>query len=319
MAAPAGASNSTFSRRVAPFVPVALSLLLSRSILPVAAPEGEAEAPNANGGAPVVATCEADIGSVEVCHSYYPTGCSKSAHPAYDPYLNLLKNQLLPPSSPALLQLDRQAFIDLNSKTPAGLRTGNHAQFSQQLGALQEGQVASLIGYLYYAQYGGKSESVNCQLGDPDEIDFHIGIGFDPTLAGKLSQHQRLTPDENATLEPTSVIVEMTPHYRAHFEPDWTLDALKNVLGRQVRVTGQLLIDNEHVAGNANCGAPHADTSKCWRFSAWELHPVTKFEICQSDSQPCAAGDWVALEAMPQAASNNSPANSAPAAGAKTR
>lgn len=315
MASPTGGSNSAFSRRVAPFAPLALSLLLSRAVIPVAAPDHDAETAN-GGGAAVVETCEADIDSVEVCHSDYPTGCSKSTRPAYDPYLNLLKNQLIRPSTPAVLPLDQQGFANLNSKTPPGLNSRNQAQFSQQLAQLHEGQVASLIGYLYYARLGGKGETVNCQLNDPDEIDYHIEIGFDPSLASKILNRQKLSTDEHAALEPTSVIVEMTPHYRERWEPEWTLDALKSVLGRQVRVTGQLLIDNEHNAGNATCGALHPDTSKCWRFSAWELHPVTRFEVCQSTPQPCTAatGTWVALEDT-QTASNTP----APSPAAQTR
>ena len=41
-------------------------------------------------------------------------------------------------------------------------------------------------------------------------------------------------------------MVEMTPQYRADFAPEWTIEALKKLLGKQVRVVGQLMADNEH-------------------------------------------------------------------------
>jgi hypothetical protein len=331
-----GSMGGGFIRRVAPFAPLALSLLMSRAVIPNGAPAPAIATPASATGIATTpsaiaanATCASDVDTVQTCHSEYPTGCSRSPHPDYDAYLNLLKNRLISPSAPAVVQLDERGFSDLNSKTPTGLTSKNHQQLANQLAALNEGKVGSVIAYLYYARFGGTSETVNCELHDPDEIDYHIGIGFDPSIAGKLVSKANMSPEENSALETTSVIVEMTPHYRARFEPGWTLDALKPLVGRQVRVTGQLLIDNEHVAPNANCGAPNANTSTCWRFSAWELHPVTRFEICQSTSQVCTAnsGEWVALEnfgqtagtGTPPATAMPSPSATSPASGTPSR
>jgi len=49
-----------------------------------------------------------------------------------------------------------------------------------------------------------------------------------------------------------------------------------------------LLMDNEHNIKSQNCGYPFgAPTDKCWRASAWELHPVIQFYVCD-DTKPCA-------------------------------
>ena len=45
-------------------------------------------------------TC-GSISGLSDCHSAYPTGCSHSANPQYDAYLNLLKNQTPAPTLPA--------------------------------------------------------------------------------------------------------------------------------------------------------------------------------------------------------------------------
>jgi hypothetical protein len=35
------------------------------------------------------------------------------------------------------------------------------------------------------------------------------------------------------------------------------------------------------------------------RATAWEVHPVTGFEVCQGTKKQCDAGDkWVALESL---------------------
>jgi hypothetical protein len=56
------------------------------------------------------------------------------------------------------------------------------------------------------------------------------------------------------------------------------------VVGRQVKVVGQLLVDNEHNRDSDNCARSGADKTKCWRASIWELHPVTNFLVCSTDS-----------------------------------
>ena len=281
-------SSGTAARTAAGLAPLALALLLQQSVLP-----GGSTPPPATGTLQP-AVCADDIGDFRTCHTDYPTGCTKAGR--YDAALNLLKNQLTPPATPPVQFLGQTDVASLESKLPKGLSKSNHGSFTDALAQLGEGHVYGVHGYLYYAQKGGTSESSNCQLGDIDAIDFHIGIGFDPAVAAKLLAKKagtgKLTDDENASLNKTSMIVEMTPHYRFQFKPDWTLPAVQAVVGHQVRVTGLLLVDNEHFEAKDDCAFSQA--ASCWRATVWELHPVTQFQFCNSTA-PCAddSPNWV--------------------------
>ncbi len=294
----------TLTRHVAPFAPLALALLMSRAVLPPQ--EGKVQETEATTQLAAV-PCD-EVLDFQDCHSRYPTGCSKSG--GYDAYLNLLKNQLIPP--PATLAgvnfLTSEDFKHLDKSTPASLGRSNHLQLKDDLAKLGEGSMSGVIGYLYYAKKTGP-ESSNCQLDSTDKegtnVDYHIGIGFDPSLAQSLRTHQHLSRDALKAVTQTSVIVEMTPHYRYLYGGDnWTIDGLQNVVGRQVRVVGQLIIDSEHNIPSQNCAIATAAQQKltCWRASAWELHPVTRFQVCKQDSCSQDSPDWLELEAAGQAA-----------------
>lgn len=232
----------------------------------------------------VAVKCE-NVENMQTCHADYPTGCSPSA--GYDAYLNLLKNQLAAPpaASQSVPVLGQSDYEHLDQNTPPSLSKDNHKQFQKQLQDLGEGKQHQVIGYLFYVKQSG-AESSNCELSGPDDVDFHIGIGFDTVIAAKAKSGKKLTSAEANK----AVIVEMTPHYRAAFHPEWTIGALQGVVGQQVRVTGQLIVDNEHNVPSQNCGLPNAGSS-CWRASVWELHPVTKFEVCNKPGNDCATND----------------------------
>ena len=156
-----------------------------------------------------------------------------------------------------------------------------------------------MIAYLYYFQVTG-AESSNCQLTGPDKnggnVDFHVGIGFDKTLLGQVNASSPANPPK--ALQQSSVIVEMTPHYRAQFQDGiWTIANLRAALGHKVRVVGQLLADSEHNKPTDNCALADtaAQKSHCRRDSIWELHPVTIFEYCKDDSCTQNSGDWIPL------------------------
>jgi hypothetical protein len=127
-------------------------------------------------------------------------------------------------------------------------------------------------------------------------VDFHIGIGFDPALTSQVNLKNPAKPPK--ILEQKSVVVEMTPHYRARFQDGvWTLANLKPALGHKVRVVGQLLVDSEHNRPSDDCALDGTTAQKnhCWRYSIWELHPVTRFEYCNDDSCKQDSTDWVPL------------------------
>lgn len=228
------------------------------------------------------------------CHSRYPAGCNKNGK--YDAALAFLKNRTDFPvvtSAPLLQQAD---YAKLEALTPAGLGTNNHGAFIEQLKAVGEQQQHVVVGYLYPSKTEG-AESSNCALeGKEDEVDFHIYVGFDPGIAQQLRDNKSFTGPAKSALNRQSVIVEMTPQFREQFEPDWTFDNIKALIGRQVKIAGQLLIDNEHNIRTQNCGLPGADQSTCWRASAWELHPVTQFWVCPTDSCEVDGTAWVSVQ-----------------------
>jgi hypothetical protein len=294
--------SSNASRTVAPLAPLAIALVMG-ALLPSGHKNiSESEMPTET----EAAVCTDDIVSFQDCHSRFPNGCSAKA--GYDPYLNLLKNQLTPPaptSKPEQVFTTLKAFENLDKNTPPDLTRSNHEQFKDDLAKLGEGKRFEVVGFLYYAQVTG-AESSNCLLdskGDHEgtNVDFHIGIGFDPDLAQKVTPNSKPKGPLLKQLQQNSIIVEMTPHYRFSFEEGiWTIDNLQNALGKQVRVVGQLLIDSEHNLPGQNCAL--ATTSKerqsCWRASTWELHPVVEFQVCKTDScgANSAVSDWAELD-----------------------
>lgn len=314
-------TSKTFRRHVAPFAPVALALAMGS--LSNSGNQATQQAGTSAGGV-VAEKCE-DVTDFQDCHSRYPAGCSAAG--GYDAYLNLLKNDLIapPPPSTGVKFLAQSDYANLDSSIPAGLSRSNHSQYESQLSRLGEGQTRGVIGYLYYFQPTG-AESSNCELtgpaDDPDKsnVDYHIGIGFDPATAQGLRGDQSVAEraavarkhsggkassgSGASTLQQTSVIVEMTPHYRFHFEHNiWNVENLKKAVGRQVRVVGQLIIDNEHNAPSQNCATATtaAEKQSCWRASVWELHPVERFQICAKDTNDCAENDaasWVELDQL---------------------
>ena len=127
-------NRGTVSRRVAPFAPLALALLLQRAVIPGGGGSGEEVEHGEE-----AAVCADDIEGFRGCHSEYPTGCTKAGK--YDAYLNLFKNQLIPPKTAPVGFLAKSDFANLDRNTPKDLTRGNHADMKDALGKLGEGQV----------------------------------------------------------------------------------------------------------------------------------------------------------------------------------
>jgi hypothetical protein len=301
MAANHSGTSRTLLRTVAPFAPLAIALAMN------AVPRGAAGPGAAPAGAPAGAaapapseitavTCE-EVADFQDCHTRYPAGCSAAA--GYDPALNLLKNALIPPPGPDPIKyLARADFANLDAQVPSGLSAHNHADYESDLAKLGEGQIYGIVGYLYYAQHTG-AESTNCQLTGPTSetnlqddytnVDFHIGIGFEPAPASAPGQH---------SLAQNSIIVEMTPYSRFLYENSaWTLANLKKAQDKLVRVVGQLMVDSEHNVPSQNCAVAKTtdQRNKCWRASVWELHPVVRFQVCPTTACTAESQDWVDL------------------------
>src|SRR5207247_2408946 len=128
MADDSSRGSSTFSRRVAPFAPLAIALLMSRAVLP--GREGKL-AESATPNDVEAARCD-DVLDFQDCHTRFPTGCSASA--GYDPYLTLLKNQLPPPSlASGASVLKQDNFQDSDRRTPPALDKSNRLDHKDEL------------------------------------------------------------------------------------------------------------------------------------------------------------------------------------------
>lgn len=223
------------------------------------------------------------------CHSRYPAGCD--AQGEYDATLAFLKNKT---EFPAQIDgvLDRSGFLAKEQNLPPGLAPDNHNKFVDQLSALGEGHLFQTVGYLYAIKQEHK-ESCNCELDTPDSVDYHMYIGYDAARAKEIT----LRSPAKLSDEAQTVIVEMTPQYRERFHPEWQYDTLKELVGKQVKITGQLLADNEHYVHGQDCA--RGETATCFRATIWELHPVTGFQVCAAGNCTATTGDWSDVIVVP--------------------
>lgn len=253
-----------------------------------------------------VTGCKPASLNTQTCHSKFLTGCTDSKR-IYDAYLNFLKNQIPAPDWSSTEFLDQNGFKSLEGQIPAGLTDTNHANFAPTLANLHEGNIVTVVGYLYFVEDTGKGakgsppvpETTNCKLRLPGSFDFHIGLGFDKSLADQI-RGTKIQPvfGSPAEMDKTSVVAEMTPHTR---HPKWTFARVNSLQGRQVKVVGQLMLDNLHLNAKDDCGLRNAGP-KCWRSTVWEVHPVSQFYVCNlsggcDKSSPDTA--WISLDNVP--------------------
>lgn len=252
-------------------------------------------------------TCPKTGMTLQVCHDKFPDGCSASAHPTYDAYLDFLKDQDPGPTLASTKDLAAADFPALESKLPKTLKATNHPTFANQFASLGEGNIYTVVAYLYFAEDTGKgtstvapnSETCNCKLTTANTFDYHLGIGFNAALAATArSAHPKSGDAEFTKLEKDSVVAEMTPATR---HPKWTFDRVNALQGQQVKVVGQLMVDNIHFNSKDDCDFTAAQPG-CWRSTVWEVHPITQFYVCKA-SAGCTisspASHWTNLDDMP--------------------
>ena len=122
------------------------------------------------------------------------------------------------------------------------------------------------------AKYSSGKESTNCNLKLQENNDYHLV----------------LTRVKNKP-ESQSITAEMTPRLRP---AGWTFTKLKELAEVQtyIRVTGYLMLDTQHI------GDAHPV-----RYTHWEIHPVTAFEVCTMTKAKCDDGEgWINLEDSPE-------------------
>jgi hypothetical protein len=254
-----------------------------------------------------VAGCDPGSLTTQTCHQQFPTGCTDAKAVTYDPYLNFLKDQTPGAALASTAVLGQTDFQSLEGKIPSGMTRKNHAHFASQLAPLGEGNIVTVFAYLFFVEDTGKGangkpsigETCNCKLQLPDSYDFHIGLGFDKTLAAQIRKRKTPSiPGQPSAMDKASVVAEMTPHTRGL---KWTLTRINSLQGQQIKVVGQLMIDNEHLNAKDDCGFPGAAAS-CWRSTVWEVHPVTQFYVCNLSSGCDASSPdsaWTSLDDLP--------------------
>lgn len=197
------------------------------------------------------------------------SSCPKQGCGGGDPKLDELKNRTDTASSPTAKTVDQ--IIELTQ--PAHWTSGQDRSGLKP----NEGTLVVVEAYLVHAK-NAEPESCNCYLLGAANNDIHMN----------LTQKQGQTANQ-------SVVAEITP--RLH-PAGWTMTKLKSLYTQDafMRVSGWLLFDSEHVSRS---GGPRA--------TLWEIHPVSKIEVC-SGGNPAAcaqAANWQPLESyMPHAATH---------------
>lgn len=128
-----------------------------------------------------------------------------------------------------------------------------------------QGAPVSVVGFLSHqvkVENGG--ESTNCHLHAAPEVDWHIYLTKSP--AQGISD---------------AIIVETTPRTRPSHK--WTTGMLAPFVDSQtqVRISGWLMYDSEHVG-----------VIGTQRATVWEVHPITRIQVQQN-------GQWVDLDTQP--------------------
>ena len=122
---------------------------------------------------------------------------------------------------------------------------------------------AEIVGYVSEVKRGSL-ESTNCHARGDLDRDTHIELVLDPMHSNSSAR----------------MIVEVTPRWRYMMRErgmDWSTRALRDrFLGRWVKVRGWMLFDSEHKGASENTAPERAAN---WRATAWEIHPVTSFEV----------------------------------------
>jgi hypothetical protein len=170
------------------------------------------------------------------------------------------------PQSGIAFTADRRALHQLKNRT--ALPQGSDFDISVTLeGLLQPGndqarwstsRAARIEGYVVSVGEAGV-ELANCYV----RRDIHINLAK--------------TQDAPVTQQ---VVLEVTPPMQDWARSqgwDWSAQKLeRDLIGRWCRFEGWMFYDTTH-AGESENIAPGRDGN--WRGTAWEIHPITKFEI----------------------------------------
>lgn len=215
----------------------------------------------APGSAQTPITCPATLDGIADCPN---AGCGSDA---VDVELNKAKNKTETPNS-----------SDIKNKTLASMRlivqptqwnTGQDRTTLRAPG--KEGTPVQVKGFLLMVR-PGSAESCNCELTRRVDTDVHLVL-----------------VDDIDDGEETSVTAELTPRVRGNGHSDWVFKNAKELEGEYIRATGWLMLDTKHIH-QSHRAAGERRNKALNRSTNWEVHPVTKLEICRKSKSACNAG-----------------------------
>jgi hypothetical protein len=263
-------TGRTFSRRVAPFTPLALALLMNG--MPSTS-SNQASRTKESAGGIFIPACMPFNGQKNPAIDDHCGELGGSSNPAKQAQ-SKAKNNLCAAKGPSQ-PITYQELIDLQAKASA--ENLKNLKDRSPLEDLGEGRYVEYVAFIQEAHYSDvkQGEAVNCNIPGDDTNDIHIVLVQNPT--------------DDPCLSTTA---EMIPHYRP---ASWTDKNLMAIKEHPVKVRGPLFYDDSHTP----CTAHSRPNPK--RASLWEIHPVYSLEVCHMlDVDQCRssnkASDWTLLE-----------------------
>jgi hypothetical protein len=197
------------------------------------------------------------------------TGCGELG----DAALNTAKNRTGNPLTVKRLTLDEIRRMP----QPSSWNTG--ADRTSIRGPGREGAAVSVTGFLLKAKAEGK-ESCNCGLSHRADTDVHL------VLVSKMPEAK--TKEAIAEVEKDSVTAEITPRVRGKNEK-WLYRNVNDLEGSYLRVTGYLMLDSKHFPQAQVLQGERLNRGLS-RATNWEVHPITKLEVCTKSRDECESG-----------------------------
>ncbi len=179
-------------------------------------------------------------------------GCPPSGDGG-DTQLNVLKNRTDDGENGAYHDVSFDTIVNLSYPQDIGrTQRDNWSQSDVNAVNQYEGIAVRTTGYIIGVKHES-TESTNCHA--LDYRDYHVW------LAASASD-----PKSKA------IVIEVTPRVRDQ-RPGWTSSALSGLVGEQVRISGWLLLDQEHPEQLGQT-----------RATLWEIHPIIHIEVNQGGS-----------------------------------
>lgn len=170
-----------------------------------------------------------------------------------DAALNILKNRVDDGESGTFHDVSLNTLITLSYPGDVGrTQRKNWSQSDVDATNQYEGIAVRTVGYIIGVRHEG-TESPNCH--SLDDRDYHVWL--------------TLNPDDPKS---KAMVIEVTPRVQDQ-RAGWTSSALSDLKGQQVRISGWLLLDQEHPEQLGQT-----------RATLWEIHPIMHIEVSQGGS-----------------------------------